>query len=293
MASSGTMAHDPDAKYGQNIYCLSSNTNQFKVNPEETVDKWYSESNNHKFGEEPKSGQLNTGHFTQLVWKDTNHFGISQARSRDGTKVFVVANFDPQGNYRGQFADQVPPVGGFKKPTSTRQPPSATSHTKHQSSSSSSSDSEDNEDSFAQDCLKAHNDYRKKHGASPLTLSKKLNQFAKDWADNLAKRDILQHRPSNNSYGENLYVCWSSNNTTTMKGSEAVHSWYSEIKDYTFGREPVNLDAGHFTQVVWLDSKELGVGWSRAKSGKVYVVANYNPAGNFVGRFGTRVPRLK
>ncbi|KAK3852593.1 hypothetical protein Pcinc_040829, partial [Petrolisthes cinctipes] len=62
MAESGTMSHDPEKPSMDRI---------FTVNPEETVDKWYSESNNHKFGEEPKSGLLNTGHFTQLVWKDT------------------------------------------------------------------------------------------------------------------------------------------------------------------------------------------------------------------------------
>lgn len=37
--------------------------------------------------------------------------GVAKARSAAGTKVFVVANFDPQGNWMGQFADQVPPVG--------------------------------------------------------------------------------------------------------------------------------------------------------------------------------------
>lgn len=54
---------------------------------------------------------LCAGHFTQLVWKDTKQMGVAKARSAAGTKVFVVANFDPQGNWMGQFADQVPPVG--------------------------------------------------------------------------------------------------------------------------------------------------------------------------------------
>lgn len=51
--------------------------------------------------------------------------------------------------------------------------------------------------------------------------------------------------------------------------------------------------AGHFTQVVWTDSKELGVAFARSKSNKLYVVANYSPAGNFVGSFATKVPGLK
>lgn len=49
--------------------------------------------------------------------------------------------------------------------------------------------------------------------------------------------------------------------------------------------------AGHFTQVVWEDSTTLGVGMARnKKSGKLYVVCNYEPAGNFVGRFAKKVP---
>ncbi len=31
-------------------------------------------------------------------------------------------------------------------------------------------------DKFAEDCLKAHNEYRRKHGAQPLTLNKKVNK---------------------------------------------------------------------------------------------------------------------
>ena len=37
--------------------------------------------------------------------------------------------------------------------------------------------------------------------------------------------------------------------------------------------------AGHFTQVVWKDSKELGVGMA-TDGHKVFVVGQYRPAGN-------------
>lgn len=46
---------------------------------------------------------------------------------------------------------------------------------------------------------------------------------------------------------------------------------------------------GHFTQVVWKGSREIGVGKARSKDGKILVVANYRPAGNVIGRFSENV----
>lgn len=43
------------------------------------------------------------------------------------------------------------------------------------------------------------------------------------------------------------------------------------------------MHTGHFTQVVWKGSKEMGVGRATARSGNIYVVANYAPGGNMQG----------
>lgn len=42
--------------------------------------------------------------------------------------------------------------------------------------------------------------------------------------------------------------------------------------------------SGHFTQIVWKDSIEIGIG----KAGGI-VVINYNPAGNWDGEFKANV----
>ena len=46
---------------------------------------------------------------------------------------------------------------------------------------------------------------------------------------------------------------------------------------------------GHFTQVVWKDSKEFGIGKAQTKDGKWLVVANYSPPGNFLGHYPENV----
>lgn len=42
---------------------------------------------------------------------------------------------------------------------------------------------------------------------------------------------------------------------------------------------------GHFTQLVWLNSRYFGVGKARSRSGKIVVVAHYAPPGNISGHY--------
>ena len=45
---------------------------------------------------------------------------------------------------------------------------------------------------------------------------------------------------------------------------------------------------GHFTQVVWKASTQLGIG-KEEKNGCIYVVGRYSPAGNIMGDFESNV----
>ena len=130
---------------------------------------------------------------------------------------------------------------------------------------------------YRQASLAAHNVCRAKHGVPPLSLNNKLNRLAQQWAEHLLSKSHLEHRPNNNN-GENIFRCQKSW-APAPQAQEAVDSWYNEIRNYTFGREP-GPGTGHFTQVVWKSSKEIGVGVALGKEGKVVVVANYSPAGN-------------
>lgn len=136
--------------------------------------------------------------------------------------------------------------------------------------------------------LDEHNRLRAKHSAAPLTLDPAISQFAQEWANNIVSRNVMQHRPQNR-YGENIYACFGKHNLT---GEEVVRSWYNEIKDYSFGQSnPCNFcQVGHFTQVVWKNSKRLGVGIAK-KGTNVYVVCNYDPPGNYSGQYTVNVTR--
>lgn len=143
------------------------------------------------------------------------------------------------------------------------------------------------DESFKKEFLEAHNSYRALHKAPPLTYNDALNEAAQKWADECLEKMTLGHSKTDD--GENVF-CKQSTGKIELTGKEAVDSWYSEIKDYTFGKAGSQPGTGHFTQVVWKESKELGVGF--ATNGRsVFVVGQYRPAGNFVnvGQFERNV----
>ena len=74
-----------------------------------------------------------------------------------------------------------------------------------------------------------------------------------------------------------------------LTGSGATDMWYSEVKDYDFNNPGFKSGIGHFTQVVWSSSKELGMGKATAANGMQFVVARYAPAGNFVSVFAIQM----
>jgi uncharacterized protein YkwD len=134
---------------------------------------------------------------------------------------------------------------------------------------------------FSQEHLEMHNKYRKMHHVPDLELNQELCDIAQKYAEYLAKNSLLEHsyaRFKGAGMGENLYMC----SGFIPNGGDAVTSWYNEIKDYDFkkGKSANGGVVGHFTQVVWKESKYLGVGIGKVDN-SYYVVANYFPAGNF------------
>lgn len=139
---------------------------------------------------------------------------------------------------------------------------------------------------FQKDCLDAHNEYRRRHGAPALKWSSKLASDADKWANDLAKRNVMQHS-STRDQGENLGFVSGSE----MTGRRAAEMWYEEVKDYRFNNPGFGSKTGHFTQVIWAGSREIGLAKATSRNGAHYVVARYSPAGNVVGHFPENVKR--
>jgi pathogenesis-related protein 1 len=131
----------------------------------------------------------------------------------------------------------------------------------------------------AQKVLDHHNMARKEVGVPPLTWSADLAAFAQQWADHLAKTKTFGHR-QNNKYGENIFM-----GTGNYTAIDASTSWYGEKKDYTYGIFHGVGSTGHYTQMIWKNTTQVGMGVAVAANGDIYVVANYNPPGNYMGEY--------
>jgi pathogenesis-related protein 1 len=138
--------------------------------------------------------------------------------------------------------------------------------------------------------LAHHNTIRKEKGEAALTWSTTLAAYAQQWADNLAKNNNceIKHRDicgqNGQLYGENIF--WGSS-ATAYPPIEASHSWYEEKKDYRYRKISASTwhNTGHYTQMIWNDTRQVGVGVAICPNGAIIVVANYYPAGNVIGEY--------
>jgi uncharacterized protein YkwD len=133
--------------------------------------------------------------------------------------------------------------------------------------------------SIAQRFVDAHNRVRAKHCAAGLAWSPKLAEVAQKWANHL--RDAgCTFGHSGGTYGENLAA-----GTEGVLDPEAtVAMWYDEIKLYKFPDGGFSMKTGHFTQVIWRGTKQVGCGHSQCNGNDIWV-CNYDPPGNWEGQY--------
>lgn len=142
-------------------------------------------------------------------------------------------------------------------------------------------------DTFSDEILRVHNRERAEVGVAPLRWNTALAQEAQTWANYLAQTDRFEHagNDKNPYHGENLW-----------KGSRGAYGyaqmaqgWADEKRYFKFGTFP-NIstsgnwaDAGHYTQMIWQGTTEIGCAIGSNGSWDI-LVCRYNPPGNYVGQ---------
>lgn len=145
---------------------------------------------------------------------------------------------------------------------------------------------------MAEEALAAHNLVRSEVTQPPnypgawsalpaMVWSNEVAVSAQAWADSLKAPTLncrLTHEDGG-TLGENVaggYFGYSP--------KRAVADWTVEKQDYTFNPVYLHDDAwGHYTQIVWRDSTELGCGMAFCDNGTNVIVCRYRPAGNVRG----------
>ena len=140
--------------------------------------------------------------------------------------------------------------------------------------------------------LSDHNYHRKRHQVGNLVRNSEIESIAQGYTQTIAASGNVKH--SGNTYkgtklGENIF--WYLSGSVTLTGTDASQSWYSEIKDYDYNNPGFSSAIGHFTQLVWKGSNEIGCG---ASCGVYCVITcNYYPPGNYLGQFANNVFPIK
>jgi pathogenesis-related protein 1 len=82
--------------YGENLFMGTAGY----YNVADAVKAWEGEKTYYSGEPLDSSNWKDSGHYTQVVWKDTTHVGCATAECKGN--MLVVCNYDPPGNFLGQ-----------------------------------------------------------------------------------------------------------------------------------------------------------------------------------------------
>lgn len=141
---------------------------------------------------------------------------------------------------------------------------------------------------FTQALLTEHNRARDAVGVPRLTWSNKLAGEAQAWAEQLAREGRMRHATHEQSggAGENLWM----GSAGYYSPQTMVAGFVDEKRIYRHVPFGANVsttgkwqDVGHYTQVVWRGTQQVGCAVAR-NARDDFLVCRYYPAGNYWGQ---------
>jgi pathogenesis-related protein 1 len=138
----------------------------------------------------------------------------------------------------------------------------------------------------------AHNNWRSQVNIPGVKWSPKLEGTSQSYAETLKSTQAcnLSHSQASD-YGENLF--WASptsysdgrSEVQTVTPTQVVDDWGSEQADYDASSNTCawGKACGHYTQMVWKNTTEVGCGKAVCPDNSQIWVCHYQPAGNYIG----------
>ena len=125
--------------------------------------------------------------------------------------------------------------------------------------------------------LTSINAYRLLHHAPPVQWSATLAQLEQ------AHTDACVFAHSIDQYGENLGLGYAS-------VIDAVNAWYNEVNNYDYNNPGFSMNTGHFTQLVWVNTKYIGCSQTVCPQLRAtFYGCKFDPPGNYNGQYQTNV----
>lgn len=138
---------------------------------------------------------------------------------------------------------------------------------------------------FTSAILNSTNVCREAHNASAVVWNRTLASFAADYlSGDAVVGAACAFAHSGGPYGENLALGFAN-------ATASVEAWGGEEADYDFRRPGFSEATGHFTQLVWKDTSDVGCGRRLCGERGWYLVCEYWPRGNVIGAFADEVDR--
>ena len=128
-----------------------------------------------------------------------------------------------------------------------------------------------------------HNEFRNKHNIAELQNNPQLNEIAQECAENLHNKNnnknYLVNIYNNSFLGQNVII------SKKMSPEDICLKWYNEGANYDYKSYKYQKGKGHFTQIIWKKTKEVGFGFYIDNENIFYGVAVYYPGGNILGEY--------
>ena len=145
---------------------------------------------------------------------------------------------------------------------------------------------------FEEAIVRMHDAERAEVGSAPIAWDADLARDAAEWAAHLSRIDDLVHwsdaTGGDNGQGENLWM-----GTRGYYGlAHMVSGWSSEKRPLArmTSWEQDHHKVGHYTQMVWSDTRRVGCAVSSNREND-FLVCRYWPAGNVLGEQPYATPR--
>lgn len=232
-----------------------------------------------------ESATTNANRLSYFKSKFNNLFAPATTNSSSNSASYVTADF-PAASPTDSVQPESSKVATTTVASSTEKAPETTKTTSQATEAVATKESQNSDLSdFASSILAAHNAKRSLHkNTGNLNWSNELADYAQNYADQYDCSGSLTH--SGGPYGENLALGYDG-------ASGAVNAWYDEIKDYDFSNPDFTEGTGHFTQLIWKDSTEVGCGIKTCNNEwRDYVICSYKSPGNVGGQYADNVNPL-